>query len=288
MSRASEPRLELPATVGEWTADGAPRRIDETTIFDYMNGAGELYLAYRFGHLDVHRYTSAELGEIHVELYWMAGADDAWGLLSEDWTGEPWALGTLTAESRRALYGAGLLRMACGPLYSRVLSVQDTPEARTAIQTLGRAIAADCPAPTTPAIVTGLPATAPAGEAPLVLQPLRTRFLRSYLVLNSAFYLSPEDALGLDRAEAAVYTEYRPAGGDHTTRARAVVVRYAEPAAAERGLTTFQREVKLERWSAFELTGAELSLVLDAPSSAVADALLRALSGAGGAAEDPR
>jgi hypothetical protein len=306
MSVAAEPRLELPGTVDGWTADGAPRRIDATTIFDYMNGAGELYLAYRFGHLDVHRYTSAEQGEIHVELYSMEDADDAFGLISEDWTGEPWALGALTVESRRALYGAGLLRLACGSRYARVLSLEDTPEARAAIETLGRAIAADCPAPPAPGIVTGLPTSVAVGETPLALQPQRTRFLRSHLVLNSAFYLSPDDVLGLDRAEGAVYAEYRPSGGDHTTRARAVVIRYLDPSAAERGLRTFHsgylgdapvadtppptegpRGVG-ERWTAFALSGATLALVLDAPTPAVADALLQALTGAGGAADEPR
>ncbi|MDP7113726.1 MAG: hypothetical protein QGH45_17290 [Myxococcota bacterium] len=306
MSRASEPRVELPATVGAWTADGAPRRIDETTIFDYMNGAGELYLAYRFDHLDVRRYTSAELGEIHVELYSMEDADDAFGLMSEDWTGEPWALGALTVQSRRALYGAGLLRLACGTRYARVLSFEDTPGARAAIETLGRAIAADCPAPPAPGIVTGLPTSVPVGETPLVLQPQRTRFLRSYLVLNSAFYLSPDDVIGLDRAEAAVYAEYRPAAGDHTSRARAVLVRYVDAAAAERGLQSFhrgylgdapvadtpppkegQRGVG-ERWTAFALSGATLALVLDARTPAVADALLQALTGADEATEEPR
>ena len=46
-----------------------PRRITEETIFDYMDGAGELYLAYRFGHLDVYVYAAPEraLGEIGVE-----------------------------------------------------------------------------------------------------------------------------------------------------------------------------------------------------------------------------
>ncbi len=304
MSRAAERPVELPGTVGEWTADGPARRIDASTIFDYMNGAGELYLAYRFGHLDVHRYTSAERGEITVELYGMGEADDAYGLMSEDWTGEPWAPGTIDVDSRRALYGAGLLRMACGRTYVRALAAQDSPEARDAIEALADAIAADCPPPTTPAIVEALPRAVPGGGAPLELQPDRTRFLRSYLVLNNAYYLSPDDALGLARAEGAVYAEYRPAGGDHTTRARAVVVRYVDEGAATEGLATFQRTVlgdtpvadtpppaagareSGERWSAFELGGARLALVLDAPTADAADRLLRALTGAPGAPEE--
>ncbi len=39
-------KINLPDTVNGWDLEGPPRRIDETNIFDYMDGAGELYLSY--------------------------------------------------------------------------------------------------------------------------------------------------------------------------------------------------------------------------------------------------
>jgi hypothetical protein len=53
-----------------------------------MNGAGELYIGYRFRHLDVYEYTSGSEENILVELYYMETPDDAFGLLSLDWGGE--------------------------------------------------------------------------------------------------------------------------------------------------------------------------------------------------------
>jgi IS5 family transposase len=53
-----------------------------------MDGAGEIYLGYRFKRLEVQPYGSADQGEILVELYWMESSDDAYGLLSGDWGGE--------------------------------------------------------------------------------------------------------------------------------------------------------------------------------------------------------
>ena len=44
-------KLNLPKTIGVWTRPDTPRVIDSGNIFEYMNGAGELYLAYRFKHL---------------------------------------------------------------------------------------------------------------------------------------------------------------------------------------------------------------------------------------------
>ena len=51
--------VSLPRQAGPWVRPDAPRRITDETIFDYMDGAGELYLAYRFEYLDVYRYLGA-------------------------------------------------------------------------------------------------------------------------------------------------------------------------------------------------------------------------------------
>jgi hypothetical protein len=48
----------LPESVGAWSRPESPKIIDSTNIFKYMNGAGELYLGYRFDHLEVFDYTS--------------------------------------------------------------------------------------------------------------------------------------------------------------------------------------------------------------------------------------
>ncbi|MGD8271055.1 MAG: hypothetical protein PVJ88_01315, partial [Desulfobacterales bacterium] len=61
----------FPKTVGVWNRVESPRIINSKNIFKYMNGAGELYLGYRFRHLEVFDYTSADQGNILVELYFM-------------------------------------------------------------------------------------------------------------------------------------------------------------------------------------------------------------------------
>src|SRR5512144_522848 len=53
-----ESGVTLPKTIGGWTRAGEPRKITSKTIFDYMDGAGELYIGYRFDHLDVFEYSS--------------------------------------------------------------------------------------------------------------------------------------------------------------------------------------------------------------------------------------
>ena len=62
-------KVNLPESVGNWTRSDTPREINSENIFAYMNGAGELYLAYRFQHLDVFEYTFGNQNNIVVELF---------------------------------------------------------------------------------------------------------------------------------------------------------------------------------------------------------------------------
>ena len=107
--------VTLPQSVGGWTLSGPAKTVEPKSIFDYMDGAGELYLGYRFRFLEVYQYTKPCESDIPVELYWMDTPDDAYGLLSGDWGGDAVDLasvpGRTTPSIVRALYGAGLLEL---------------------------------------------------------------------------------------------------------------------------------------------------------------------------------
>ncbi len=62
----------------------AERRITPAKIFDYMDGAGELYLAYGFRSLLVRDYAKPGEPKITCELYQMPSSADAFGLFSQD------------------------------------------------------------------------------------------------------------------------------------------------------------------------------------------------------------
>ncbi len=230
----------LPETVGAWKAAAAPRKIDAGNIFDYMNGAGELYLAYHFDHMLAWEYRDGSDNDLLVELYRMQGSDDAFGLLSLDWGGEAvaWPHGAKIIPSSaavppaRALYGEGLLRLWSDDLYARVMAVRETPAAREAILVLAQAIVAGRSDPPPPALLRLLPT---------VLNPQwklkidRSAFIRSHLVLNSLYYLSHDNILGLDSSCEAVFTSYEKEG----RRLHLLVIQYADDRSAEQGLAGF-------------------------------------------------
>ena len=292
--------MRLPKAVGTWTLSAAPKTISAGDIFDYMDGAGELYLAYRFDRLEVFDYASPAERSIVVELYWMQTSDDAFGLLSGDWGGEAVNLGgspgaapsVATVPPHRALYGAGLLRVWADRVYARVLAARETPESRHAVLELGRTIAAGAAAPPPPRLLAALPRAADPGR---VLRPDRVWFLRSYLVLNSAYFLATDNILNLDRSvEVAVapYAGARPEDGPRP--AQLVLARYASADAARRALARFREayipevrrgpssvgltEVGLlrieEGWMGYRVAGRALALAFECPTSGLARALV--------------
>jgi len=302
------PLLALPQTVEGWRRSADARRIDPGAIFEYMDGAGELYLAYRFDHLDVIEYRSDPGGDILVELYWMRTSDDAFGLLSGDWGGEPVDLGGSLSASHspwpRALYGAGLLRVWSGELYARILAVRESGPARRAVLSLGRAIATRPTAGRAAPLPPRLAAAVAAASAPgFAIRADRLCFFRSHLVLNSAYFLSQRDVLGLGPAvEAVVVPWERPAaGGAASSRATIIAVRYPSAAAAAEALARFRREYLRDEgaladsgvrhledgWAAFRLAGRGVALVFDAPDRTAAEGLLAATTAAVEPAEAP-
>src|SRR4030042_1666903 len=101
-AKMKESTFKLPKTVGFWTRADSPKIVDASNIFDYMNGAGELYLAYRFKNLEVYEYKADGRESIEVEIYFLETPDDAFGLLSQDWGGEPVDLRSSRPEAVKA------------------------------------------------------------------------------------------------------------------------------------------------------------------------------------------
>jgi hypothetical protein len=282
-----------PPTIGAWTRPAEARRVEPAGIFDYMDGGGELYLAYRFDHIDVYEYAPSTGTEdtILVEAYALKSSDDAYGLLSQDWDGEPVALTAdwLTTE-RRALYGAGLLRVWTNDVYLRVMASQETPASREAVLAIGRALVAGRANPPAPRLVGAAPAE--------VVARWRARldrhvYLRSHLVLNSAHFVATANILDLGLETEALLVPYTDAqAAEQSPRVRLLLIRYADAAAAGVALGHFREAylpearhsgaterglVKVEDgWTGWRLSGRTLVIVFAAPAETDGEALLAA------------
>jgi hypothetical protein len=116
------------------------------------------------------------------------------------------------------------------------MASRESPESRAQVLAIGRAIVSGRPVNgRPPAILSRMPIRL--GER-FVLRPDRSCFFRSHYVLNSAYYIAPDDMLGLGPAVDASISEYRPAGTGGPA-VRLVQVVYPSADAAASGLRTF-------------------------------------------------
>lgn len=242
--RKSKPTL--PKTVGLWTRPDSPRLVNAKSIFDYMDGAGELYLGYRFDHLESYEYKSRKQESILVELYFMKTSDDAFGLLSLDWGGEPVDMGQSLQSNAspensswpRALYGKGLLRLWSDNIYARIMAYEETPESKEAVLSLGRSIVKDRENPPRPNLLNYLPDSF---QPDWMLRKDRTSYFRSHLVMNAVYYLGQENMLDLNLSAEAFTSPYERKDSEGQKRIQFLLVRYPSHEQARKALAHFHR-----------------------------------------------
>jgi len=282
----------LPDEIGTWRRSEPIQIIDSTNIFDYMNGGGELYLGYRFNHLEVCEYRSEVKNNILVEIYEMETSDDAFGLLSLDWSGEPldYAIhnnsDSALSPGTRALYGGGLLRFSSGKHYARVMAARETAEARNTIIQIGKILSNEFSPE--PEIVQLLPSLDSAGWK---INKNKIAFFRSHLALNSLFYISHRNILNLNHSVAAVTTIYHSVDENVLSKTIQIfVMEYSNHQNAVEALNHFcqeflpEDEIRLntnnqeytnyfsieEGWMACKMDSRYLSLIFNLPDKLIA------------------
>jgi hypothetical protein len=285
----------LPVNIGMWKKADSFKKITSKNIFDYMNGAGELYVGYRFDHLEVYEYTSQEQEDILVELYFMKTSDDAFGLLSLDWGGESVDLnktqiaasGTERYIWPRALYGEGLLRLWSDKMYARVMAYRDTPESKKAVLTIGHSIVKGRRNPPIPSMLKSFPDSI---QSKWLLKKDRTSFFRSHLVFNSLYYLGHENMLDLGLMSEAVISTYERKSAEGINRIQLLFVKYGSNELALSAINHFhsvylpEYSVSLEQsfnvfsiensWLGYRIEDSIVAFVFECPDEETIRAIL--------------
>ncbi|MCX8038295.1 MAG: hypothetical protein N3D11_14800 [Candidatus Sumerlaeia bacterium] len=275
-SEGNLPRLVPPDRVGAWTRSApAPEAVTAETIFDYMNGAAELYLAFQFRGLDVWRYAHNDT-TITVEAYEMGSPEEAFGVLSQDLGGEHVGIG------QESLYAGGLLRFWQGRWFFRILAEVETAESRAAVLDLGRALAAQIPAEgRRPKLLELLPREGLTSES--------IHYFHTHLCLNSLYFFAVENVLHLSGQTNAVMGDYRL----ENQSASLLIVQYPNATSATMARDTFRAKLlanlaltpepielgRLEsgEWIGLRLDGRYLVLAFRSRSRDLCERLLKAV-----------
>jgi hypothetical protein len=214
--------LRLPQQVLGWKTDGPDKVFTRRTIFDYMDGGGEIYLAYDFKRLRAREYAKADAPRIVAEVYQMASSRDAYGIFTHDMDGQPVSVGQM------ALYSAGLLRFWKDRFFVRLQAEDETPEVKNALMTLGNRIASGIPQEgRTPPLLMALP--------PQDLIQSSIHYFHTSVSLNVHYFLDVSNLLNLNSKTEAILAHYQQGSG----KPYLLIVRYPKPGEAEAAFEQF-------------------------------------------------
>ncbi len=259
----------LPDRIEAWTAVPEDRFFDEQSIFDYIDGAGEVYRAYNMRRCLSRRYSASGQPDIVLDIFEMGSAADAFGVFTHDRDGDEARIG------QGALYRPGWLSFWKDRFFVSIYAHEESEAAERALKALGARVADLIPSQGAwPAIISRLPTGGLVGG--------RVRYLHHPVVLNYHYYISDENILHLGSRTEAVLAEYQRGAG----RALLLLVRYTNASEAQEASAGFFRHVlpdadqdgfallENEKWSAATCRGALLAIVLESDSRHLAEELL--------------
>lgn len=241
-----------------WTAIGSLESYDTESIYGYIDGHAEVFMAYGMTGCTSRRYQSPDgEAEIVVDLFTMPSSEMAFGVFSHDRAGERVAVGD------GGVYRSGWLSFWRGESYASIYWNGDGEPDRDAILAIGGAVAGALPASTgVPELVGRLPAAG--------LEPYSVCYLVSPQILNAHVAVGGGDPFAIASGAEAVVGRYDFDG----TTADLVLVRYPDETAAravEAGLRTDTEdrpEMMVGR------VGTTIGAVIGEASEASADGLL--------------
>ncbi len=129
------PEISLPAEAAGWKWDGKEMKYDSKSVFQYMDGSAELYLAYGFQNLRVRRFEKPNQPPITLELYDMASSENAYGVFSFEPQDEAVGIG------QGSEFGGGLLLFWKGKYFVSIYADEGGVEVEAPILTMGRTTA---------------------------------------------------------------------------------------------------------------------------------------------------
>ena len=257
----------IPKKIGTWEVSRADTVYNRETLYEYMNGGAEVYLAFHFSEVFSRMYGNPGGIQITMDIYDMGSPAEAFGIFSCDRADPDAGIG------QESEYGFGLLRYWQGRYFVTITAGSDDAETEKTVLDLGRAV---------------LPHLgAAAGKSSLVeslptqnLIPHRTSYFHSNVSLNNRFFIASENILHLDSTTDCAIAEYKT---DSEENAILLAVHYSDADAARAACDSFVQvylpelkgnlrgRTEKRKWISVKVCNRLLTILFEAPSFQWAD-----------------
>lgn len=262
----------IPDEYDGWKTSGEIKSYNRQTIFDYIDGAGEVYLLYDFKDVAVKTLVDADSAEINIEIFDMGSSEDAFGIFSHSREGNDIGMGGGSE------FRDGFLSFWKSKYFVCVYSDRLSEDINNTITAIGREIESKISGDSKkPGILNVLP------EKDLIKSSVI--YFHKQTSLNYHYFISEENILNLDDHTEAVIANYRPG------RTVLLCVEYPDTETAGESLDGFISkympeakdsgiaEIEQGRWVKAVNTGRYFIATLDAPDEKTADSLIDNVKG---------
>jgi hypothetical protein len=256
----------IPVEINGWKKYGDDRIFNSKTIFDYINGSGEVYCSYNFRILLVREFRKSGQPPIIVDFFDMGSSEDAFGVFSHDYENQELGIG------QGSFYLAGSLTFWKGPYFVSIWAEKENEEIKKTIFKLAESISNAIPEKgSLPELIGYLPDEK--------LDRKNIKFFHNHYSLNYHYYLSEENILNLNQKTKAVFGEYR----FEDARAFILIVKYLIEKEAENAIISFiknyvpeagkNRILQIEngKWISFGKCKEIVYILLDFPEKSLAE-----------------
>lgn len=258
--------LWIPSEIQGWTPKRADSFYMPDNLYDYIDGAAEVYLSFNFQRMVARRYGKTGAPDIIADLFDMGSSKDAYGVYHHH-VHE----GSSAGIGQESEYMEGALYFWKGRYFASIMTMQETDESKRVVLELGKAVVSAIRAEgPRPDLVEHLPKTG--------LDSKHVHYFHNHFCLNAYYFLADENLLDLDATTEGMAARYVAPSG--TAPMVLVLVRYPAAERAQKALASFMKvylhdadadgTAKTEngRWAGARLVENHIIGVFDAPSKA--------------------
>lgn len=251
-----------------WKKQTKDEIYNRETIFDYMNGAGEIYRSFSFRKLLVRHLAKPHQPTITIELFDMGSSEDAFGVFTHGCEAEE-------DIGQGAQYREGLLCFWQSNFFVCMYSEDETASSKKAVLALGKAIATSIKTiGTKPKLLEYLP------KEDLIEKGIR--YFHNHISLNHHYFVSDQNILNLNKHTDAVLARYKD-------KSYILCVQYPDKRQAKSSFDKFVSaylpeskqtgiaQLENDNWTLAKVYQEFVIVIFDAPTKKYAETLLEAV-----------
>ncbi|MFH2035205.1 MAG: DUF6599 family protein [Candidatus Zixiibacteriota bacterium] len=193
----------VPKVINYWELQDSIEIYDRQTIFQYIDGAGEVYNSYDFSNVYIFKYVKSNAPDISVEIFDMGKDEDAYGVFSYSRESELSGIGNAYE------YIGSVLCFWRSKYYVCVRADDKTEETNDVLMAMAEAIDIEILKANDSTLTETIPIQEIIKYLPEEnLKKESIRYLHTYSALNYHYYFGSENVFNLNENSDVVLAEY--------------------------------------------------------------------------------